>query len=354
MSFNLFKTKFKKSLGVDIGASSIKIIELSKQKEGIKLENYGEIKAEVLHKEKFRVFENNILTISCENISKGIRAILEETKIEIKKANFSIPDFASFFTTFSLPKMTDKELASAIKFEAKRHIPISSSEVTLDWEIIKDEKTDKQNDFIKILLVAVSNKIISQYKEMARLSFLELQNLEAETFSLLRATVKSDKPMILLDIGEQSIAISVVDKNKLKTAHSLDIAGESFTNALKNKLNIDYKTAEELKRKNGLLPINNEARDALLPLVELIAQEIARIKTGFLKTQNKKIEKIILAGKSAALPGLKEFFAAKLQTDAEIANPFSDIIYPDALEQDIQKIGPGYSVALGVALRGIE
>lgn len=354
MAFNLFKTKFKKSLGVDIGASSIKIVELSNQKEGIKLENYGEIKAEVLHKEKLRVFENNILTVPCEDISRGIRAVLQEAEIETKKANFSIPDFASFFTTFSLPKMSDKELSSAIEFEAKRHIPIDLSEVTLDWDVIKGEKSDKQNNFVEILLVAVSNKIIKQYEEMARLSFLELENLEAETFSLLRAVVKSDKSIILLDIGEQSIAISVIDKNKLKTSHSLDIAGESFTNALKDKLDIDYKTAEELKRKNGLLPINNEARDALLPLVELIAQEIARIKIDFFKTQNKKIEKIILAGKSAALPGLKEFFEGKLQTTVEIANPFSDIIYPDILEKDIQKIGAGYSVAIGASLRGLE
>ena len=123
---------------------------------------------------------------------------------------------------------------------------------------------------------------------------------------------------------------------------------------MKNKFNIDYKEAEELKQKNGLLPINNEARNALLPLVELMAREIIRIKADFFKTRNKKIEKIILAGKSAMLPGLKEFFASKLQISVEIANPFLDIIYPDALEQDIQKIGSGYSVAVGVALRGLE
>jgi type IV pilus assembly protein PilM len=349
---NPFSIISKNSLGVDVGTSSIKIVELSHKGASAKLENYGEIRTGALYEKQFETFSKNILTLPSKDISRGIRAILEEAGMSTQHANFSIPDFASFFTTFSLPPMTKNELPQAIKFEARRHIPLSFSEVTLDWQIVKgagDEKSD-----INVLLVAVSNQIIRQYQALARLSGLSLGNLEAEIFGLLRATVKDDKPTILLDIGAQSSAISAVVGKKLKSSYSFDISGDFLTKKINKILNINYQEADKLKKENGLFLFRKDVRDALLPAVNSMSIEIKKISQGVEEKENKKIEKIVLAGAGSSLPGLREFFSGKFEMDVEIATPFKDIITPAVLDNKMQKIGPNFAIALGAAIGGLK
>ena len=127
-------------LGIDVGTSSIKIINLSKIGSRVKLENYGETSAVAFYEKSFRTFEENTLSLSTQEISRAIKAILSEAKIREKKAVFSIPDFSSFFTNFQLPPMTKEEIPQAIHFEAPQHIPLPLSEVTIDWQIIGGKK----------------------------------------------------------------------------------------------------------------------------------------------------------------------------------------------------------------------
>ncbi len=349
---NPFRIISKRSLGVDIGTSSIKIVELSGKGAEKKLENYGEICTEALYREPFKTFGKNILTFPAKDVSRGIRAILEEAGMSGNVANFSIPDFASFFTAFDLPPMTEEELPQAVKFEARRHIPLSLSEVTLDWQIIKGAANEKEP--IKVLLVAVSNQVIRQYQTLVRLSGLRLGNLEAEIFGLLRAAIKDDRPTVLLDIGAQSSTISAVVEKKLKSSYSFAISGDFLTKTISKELDINYQDAEKLKKENGLFLFKKDVRNALLPVVNSIALEIQRISQDFSKNENRKIEKIVLAGAGCSLPGLREFFSGKLQIDTEIADSFSDIIVPAILEERIKEIGPNYSIALGEAMAGIK
>ena len=349
---NLFSIISKNSLGVDIGTSSIKIVELSQKGASKKLENYGEIRTGALYEESFETFAKNILTLPGKDIARGIRAIIEEAGISSQIANFSIPDFASFFTAFSLPPMTQDELPQAIKFEARRHIPLSLSEVTLDWQIVKgigDEKTD-----IKVLLVAVSNQIIKQYQDLVSQSGLRLGNLEAEIFGLLRATIKDDKPTVLLDIGAQSSTISAVVDKKLKSSYSFDISGDFLTKTISKALSVSYSDADNLKKENGLFLLKKEVREALLPAINSMSLEVKKISENLRDQENKKIDKIILSGSGCSLPGLKEFFSGKFQINTEIAAPFQGIIVPQALDDKVAEIGPNFAIALGEAMGGLE
>jgi len=356
----LFKT-VKNCLGIDIGTSTIKIVELSLRGERVKLEKYGEISIQTLYEKPFRTFEKSALLLSSQDISRAILAILDEAKISERKAIFSIPDFSSFFTSFELPPMTKEELPSAIRFEARHYIPLPLSEVTLDWSIIKGE-VDRKKTPLKILLVAVPNDIISQYQQIASLSKLELKALEAEVFGLVRSLVKEDKRTIaLLDIGAQSTTINLIDEKILKISHSFDVSGNQLTQLLAKSLNIDYNEAEGLKRKYGLSFPDKEApaialkiRDILTPLIDLILLEIEKISLGFFQTEKKEIQKIILAGGSALFPGLRDYFLTALKKEVEIANPFLDMIYPPILERTLKEMGPSYATAVGVALRGLE
>jgi len=366
---SLFGSSSKNCLGIDIGTSSIKIVELSKKGESIKLEKYGEIYSEAVFEKPFRAFEKDALFLSGRDVSRAIAAVLREAQISEKKAVFSIPDFSSFFTTFDLPSMTDEEVPQAVRFEARHHIPLPLSEVTIDWSIIKRETVDQKRVRLKILLVAVPNEVINQYQQTALLSNLRLAALEAEVFGLIRALIRDEeKTTLILDIGAQSSNLSVIDQGILKSSYSFDVSANEMIQILAKTFNIDFQTAEDLLKLYGITNIDKidedlnvppsaspqKIKEALTPFVDLMAIEINRMSQSFSQAEQKEVSKVILSGGMALLPGLKEYLASFLQKEVEVANPFSDIVFPPILEQILKKLGPSYAVAVGMALRGLE
>lgn len=352
----------QKCLGVDIGTAYVKIAEISRFGNRRKLENYGSLSANVLYEKPFRTFEKNTLLLSSGDIGKAIRAIIAESKMTAKQAVFSIPDFSTFFTNFQLPPMTRQEIPDAIKYEAKQHIPFPLGEMTLDWRVIDGKLSDKKEEKLKVLLVAVPNEVINQYRTIAQLSGLELFALEAEVFGLIRSLVGEDEkePIGLIDIGAQSTTCSIVEKKNLVTSHSFNMSGNELTVALSKSLNMDYKEAEKLKRKYGIEPhqeedgINKDFKAVLAPLVDMIVREAEKIFSDFTYKERKELKRVILAGGSALLPGLKEYLEGALKKEIAIAEPFSSMFYPPILEKTLKRMGPGYAIAVGSALRGLE
>ena len=362
MSWIPFKMTSKRALGIDIGTSSIRIVELSGSKEKQKLENYGEISAFAIFDKPFRSFGKNTLLLSTNDVARAILAVIDEAKIKTKRAVFSIPDFSTFFTNIELPPMTTEELPQAVEAEARQYVPLPLSEITLDWQIIGGSMPGQKESKFKILLVAVPNEVINQCQEIAKITGLELVALEAEVFGLARSLVKGEKEtIILIDIGAQSTTCSIVDNGFLKRSYSLDVSANELTAVLSRSLNIDYKKAEELKEKYGLESVDisaleprKNAREILLPLIDLIMSEIKKISLSFCQAEGKNTQKIILTGGSAFIPGLKKYFEENFEKEIEIANPFLNLFYPPILEKKLRGMGPSYSIATGMALRGLE
>lgn len=353
---NFFEFGPKRCLGIDVGTSVIKIVELSQRGKRSKLDNYGEMESTSLYEKSFRTFEKSTLTISNSDVVKTITAIIGEAKMKAGKAYFSIPDFSTFFTTFRLPSMTKEELPQAVEYQARQHIPLPLSEVVLDWQVISQKTINKKISDFNILLVAVPQEIIQQYQDIAKFSNLEIMAIEAEVFGLTRALVKTEeeKVVILMDIGARSTTISVVDAGIIKISHSFDTAGNDFTNLISRGLNLDMREAEKFKKEQGLLSAGNSTRDIVLPTIDLVVSEIKKISQNFYLQENKMVQKIILAGGSASLPGLADYIKENIGMEVEIANPFANLYYPPILDDILKEMGPSYAVAVGTALRGLE
>jgi len=345
----------KKFLGVDIGTSAIKIVELGSFAGRIKLENYGEMAARVLYQKPFRTFEKSTLLLSAQDISRAIKAICQEAEIKTKESIFSIPDFSTLFTTFELPPMTAEELPQAVSAEARKQVPVPLGEVTLDWQLIEGRVSDKKDTKLKILLVAVPNEVISQYQQIAELSDLKLLSLEAEVFGLMRSLIeKKEKRVIgIIDIGARTTTCSIIEKRILKVSHSFDISGDDFTERIVKGLEMGEEMAENLKRKYGILE-SKDIREILLPLIDIILRECEKIFRNFYLKEGKEIDKIILAGGTALLPGISDYFQNYFKKEIEIANPFLKIFFPPILEKTLKEMGPAYAIAVGAALRGFE
>jgi len=348
-----FKKSGKNLLGIDIGTSAIKIVETSGRLERPKLENYGSMSAQEISGKPFRSLEKNSLLLSSFDISQAIKAILEEAKVSTKRVAFSIPDFSSFFTNIELPPMAEDEISKAVNFEARRHIPIPPSEAVMDWMIIEGKPFGKKRTKIKVLLVAVPREVINQYQEIAKLTGLELQSLEAEVFALKRALIREEQGLIaLIDIGAQSTTISLIDKGILKLSHSFDFASNQLTGSVAQSLNIDFQKAEDLKNKEGLKPKN--IADILFPSLDSILAEIKKTVQNFSQTEGQEPGLYILAGGAALLPGLKEYFQSSLNKKVIVADPFADMIYSSVLDPILKEIGPAFAIAVGLSLRGLK
>lgn len=363
MPIPFFKLLQKRFLGVDIGTSHIRIAEVSKFGHQKKLESYGEVSGSIFYEKSFRTFEKNTLVLSDQEVARAIMATMEEAGTKTKKAIFSIPDFSTFFTSFKLPPMTEEELPEAVKYEAKQHTPLPLSEVVLDWQIIEKKPLDKKRTLFKILLVAVPVEVVNQYQEIAKIANLEPIALEAEVFSLVRALITGSEegPVALIDIGAQSTTCSIVDKKILKASHSFDMSGDDLLSTLARALNIEFTEAKELKSKYGIEGKNDQikengqtVKEILLPLVDIILREIKGILNDFEEQEKTEIKKVIVAGGTALLPGLKEYFTKSLKIETEVANPFAHIFYPTVLEKTLIKAGPSFAIAVGSALRGLE
>ena len=344
----------KRMVGVDIGTSSIKIVELSRWGQGKTLENYGEIKSASLYKESFRSAEKGSYLLSNYFVSRAIRGILDEAKIRTKSVIFSIPDFSTFCTSFDLPPMSFDELNDAVYYNASQYIPLPVTETTLDWQLIAGSPGDKKSN-LKIFLVAIPNQTVQDYQKVAQMAGLDLYAVEAEVMGLTRALIRDVKSCIcLVDIGVQSTTINIIDRKKMKRSYSFDFAGSQLTYGIASALGLSHTEAEGLKNREGLTSSKEEISKTLYLLVDPLVIEVKKILADFYQQENKEVDTVYLTGGTSSLPGLKEYFHETLKKNVEIPNCFSELLYPPILGQTLEELSPTFSVATGVALGGLE
>ncbi len=347
----MFKAKPKTFLGIDIGNYSIRVIEAERNGSDFELKNYGEVINLPVESKPFGTFEQKSFSFSNEEVAKTIKEVCKKAGIQTKDVNFTIPDFYTFFISIKLPAMNKSEIIQAIGYEVRPYIPLPISEITLDWNVIEGTigKTD-----LKVLVVAIPNDVVLQYKEIASLSGLDAKFLEPEVFSLARTLKKESQEKLigLIDVGIKSTTCSIVDKGLLKTSHSFNIGGDEMTKVLARSLNVEYNKAEEIKKEKGLTGLST--KNSLIPLVDSITEEVKKVFRNYYFEKGQKIEKVVLAGGSIEMPGFKDYLGSQLKKEISIIEPFFGVSYPDILKNELKKRGPFYAIALGAALKGFE
>ena len=356
-----FKILPKNCLGIDIGTSGIKGVELSGFGAKITLTNYFIVPTFFSHQKEIEETKKSIIFLPSEDLAEALKAGIQTSKIKAKTCVFSLPDFLTFFTILNLPPMSKEEIAPAVKIEARKYIPVPIKEVTLDWQIVETAPIERG---WTILLVAIPNELIYKYQKIALLTNLKVLGLEAEVFSLIRSLVKNKnelKTVAILDIGVKSTTCTIVDGGFLKAYHSLNISTFSLSEIMSQELEIDLPLAEKIKKVWGCavenIPLESKEKEvyqsifsaALSPLLN----EVDRILRNFYLKEGKEVDKIILTGGSGKIPGLLQFFEKHFKKEVEIGNPFSRINFPPQLGEALRKVGPELSVAAGAALRGL-
>jgi type IV pilus assembly protein PilM len=343
-------------LGVDIGTTSIKVVEVGKGELKPKILNYAilENKGAILRTNA--VFQASNLKLFESEVIYLLKEIIKRINPKTKKAVASLPLFSSFTTILHFPEMPDNELKQALVYQAKQYVPLPLSEIALDWQKIGEYENEKGFKTQLILLIAVPQETIKKYQDVFRQAGLSLLALEIEPISLLRSLISDDKvPTIIIDIGSHTTSISLVEDLKLKFVSHTDFAGSSLTHAISSALNINPLRAEEIKREHGILSTgaNYELTQTMIPFIDIIINEVKRAlisyENNFFKKPN--FERVILSGGGANLLGLDKYISNQLNIPTVKAEAFLKFEYNPELLPLLPELNPLLAVALGLTLR---
>ncbi len=358
-------------LGVDIGSSSIKVVQLRKEKGRAILETYGELALG-----PYAGLEVGQATnLPVEKLSEALRDIMREANVTTKRAAFSIPLNASITSVISLPTVSEKDLASMVPIEARKYIPVPISEVTLDFWVIPrrereaiefgeaGEEAEKKEQEARahmtdVLLVAIHNSIINKYERIAASEGLRVAFLEIETFSAIRALISGvPGTFVLLDVGASATNVAIVEGGIVYRSHVISHGSQDITIALSRSLQKSVAETEELKRKYGFESgdgVDSRVAETADLIMGGVFSEVNRVLLEHEKKEHKTIDKVVLTGGGSLLKGMLSFAKNNLENEVVYAHPFSKVETPAFLENILKEIGPSFSVSLGVALRQLR
>jgi type IV pilus assembly protein PilM len=354
-------------LGIDIGTSAIKMVELKLLSGKPTLTNYAWMPLSdslVRDKANLTTFESTV--------PQYLKKMIREAKITAKDAYVSIPAFGGLITLIEFPEMAKEDMEQAIRYEAHKYIPTSLDEVVLSWDIIgkkdgpesigfsKDtakpsgSRSYNSSSKLQVLLVAASKSKVAKYEKVVKSSGLRLKSIELESFSMVNALVGNDPGrFIIVDIGSRICNIILVENGTIRVNRNIDAGGKDITGMIAKSMGVSEQRAEALKisDKNFF----SQESSVSFPSLEMIFGEVSRIISSTREEDgNSKIDSIILSGGTANLTGIGEYFSDMLKQKVVVGNPFSRIQYEKKLEPIIKKRGIQFSVSIGLALKGVD
>jgi type IV pilus assembly protein PilM len=362
---NFFKREGGSVLGIDIGSSAIKVVQLKKSNGKAVLETYGELALGPYAKVEIGQATN----LPVEKIIEALSDLMREKEVNLttNQCGIAIPFSSSLMSLIEMPMLSYKQLAAMIPLEARKYIPVPISEVALDWSIIpRDENEDRPTEDgtqtptkIKktdILLVAIHNDTISRYQEIITKTGLEAAFFEIEIFSTLRAVLEDEgNPVMILDMGAASTKLYIVERGIVRVSHTVNRGAQDVTSTISKSLGISMAEAEVMKRTYGALPGGDyDLKDIIHLSLDYIFTEANRVILSYQKKYNKTIAKVVMVGGGSALKGLAPMIKNGFQCEVVPGNPFLKTEAPAFLEEVLRDTGPEFAVAVGSALRRLQ
>ena len=349
------KSNGKKNLvGVDIGSSSIKAVELQKKGNSYHLLHLG---FENLSPDT--VVDGQIMELN--NVSNVITNIFAEHQIKTSRVAAGVSGHSVIVKNIVLPQMSEDELRESFSWHAEEHIPFDISDVNLDYQV-----TSSTSDALNVLLAACKSDKIANVKQAIQLAGKQPAVIDVDTFALQNCYEVNYQPkpgevVALLNIGASTMNINIMNGGRSIFARDASVGGGQYTSLLQRELGLTFEQAEAVKR-GYPLPEGIEARP-IQPIIEtvsdILALEIRKTMDFYRATaedSDEAIQKILIAGGSSKLPGLPDYLAKRFEIPVELFDPFRQIeVDGRKFDPDYMKeIVPDMAIAVGLALRGVE
>lgn len=347
-----------KGFGLDIGATLIKAVWLTHEKNGFGLTSHIIMPTP----SKGMVSES---PLDQEEMANAIKKIIYNAKITTKDVNIALPENQVYTKVIEMPALSDKELALAINWEAEQYIPVPLASIYLVWTVLNPpQKNEKQvKNKIQVLAVGAPTTTINKYQKILTMAGLSVLAIETEILSCVRAlTYKKEgdavsfPPTIILSIGAVSTALALVKNGIVAFTYSIPVGGIAINRAIEADLGLSFMQAEEYKRVYGISKSGPSEKigQAILPILNSILSEVKKVMVFYSQKykEDVPIQQILLSGGTAKLPGIDLFFAQNCAVETVIANPWRVLVDNQQLSQDILNKASDYTVAIGLAMRG--
>ncbi|HSX45004.1 MAG TPA: type IV pilus assembly protein PilM [Candidatus Saccharimonadales bacterium] len=322
---NTYFFKDKPLFGLDIGFSSLKVMQLDTSSKKTVIKGYGTTnfdptaivdglikEPDLLAQATYSLFEGNIVG-----------------QIDTRRVAIAIPASRTFTRTVHLPKLKTKDVGEAIQLEAEQYIPVPLEELYMSHSVI-----EQNSDETVVLAVAVPKRIVDSYMDLAKILGLEVVAIEttiASSGRLFNQAERNDSPTVLVDFGSVTTDITIYD-NTLVVTGSVAGGGDSFTNIISRSLSVNRAEAMVIKTRYGLGVSKKQGDivDGLTPFLEQLVKEIKRMIRYYEDRNNdkkRKIAQIVTMGGGANLPGLTEFMTSNLRIPVRMCDTWQNISF---------------------------
>jgi type IV pilus assembly protein PilM len=347
--------KKKGLVGVDIGSSAVKAVELKPIGKGgmdFQLVNIG---MEALPPEA--IVDGAIMDSGA--VIDAVQRLFSTQKIKTTDVATAVSGNAVIVKKISLPQMSEEELAESIHWEAEQYIPFDIQDVNIDYEVIEDAAEAGNMD---VLLVAVKKDKISDYTSAISQAGRNPAVVDVDVFALqncfeINYGLDPGRIIALLNIGASIMNINILRGSSSIFNRDIAVGGNQYTDAIQKDLNLSFDQAEALKRGAPVDGAGPESLDPILQTVsENISLEIQKTFDFFKATSSEdRIDQIFVSGGTSKVYGLPELLQERLETPVEILNPFNAVTYnpKDFDPEFIEEIGPSAAIAVGLAARQV-
>jgi type IV pilus assembly protein PilM len=345
--------KSKAVIGLDIGSSAVKAVELKSTNKGLRVSAFG---IEPVPPDS--IVDGAIIDATA--VSGAIRRLFENKAFKTKDVAASLSGNAVIAKKINLPVMTDAELAESIFWEAEQYIPFDIQDVNLDYQILDSGRGPESNGTMDVLLVAAKKEKIADYMGVISQAGRTPVVMDVDAFALQNAYetnygLEARSVVVLLNAGASGININFLSGEQSVFTRDISGGGNAYTEAVQKELNLPFQSAETLKRGEAVDGVSfDEVRPVLHAMTENVLLEIQKTFDFFKATASSdRIDRIVLSGGASRVDGFAETLESRFGAPVETFDPFRRITFdPKKLGvANPDTIAPTAAVAVGLALR---
>lgn len=330
--------------GLDIGANTIRLVQLSGGPDKYKLDAFGvaEIPDGTTESDS---------KLDLQKIAKTINDLLASSQVDTKNIVSAIPGTSVFNATVKLPPMSQAELEKAVTYQAEQNIPLKLDEVKYDWQVIKQDPNTKE---LTVMIIAAARTKVERMMELFKMAELDVVALETATVAMARSLSQEAEPLVMvLDIGSTTTEIAVVENGILAQTRSFPLAGFAMTRAVSKNLGLDMAQAEQFKQKFGLAQdkLEGQVFTAIEPTLKSILDEAVRSMKFYQEQSGKAITRVVLTGGTSRLPLITQYVKAYTGAETVLGNPWAKISFKPEFGDKLNEIAPEFATAVGLAMR---
>jgi type IV pilus assembly protein PilM len=343
----------KAAVGLDIGSSAIKVIELKLSGKACRVAAFA---SEPLPRDA--IVDGAIIDAGV--VANAIRRVFDAAGIRTREVAASLSGNAVIVKKISLPVMTEAELGESIYWEAEQYIPFDIQDVNLDYQITDPGTGPESKGTMDVLLVAAKKEKIADYTGAIAQAGRTPVVVDVDTFALQNAYevnygADASAVIVLVNAGASAININIVRGEFSLFTRDISIGGNAYTEAIQKELNLPFAGAEELKKGVPADGVTfEEARPVLHAVNENVLLEIQKTFDFFKATAaSERIDKIVVSGGSSRVEGFREMLAERFGAPVEPFDPFRHVTFEPAKFglESAADIAPILPIALGLALR---